>query len=121
MPIRLHTLAQPVVPALVAGLLLVAPLAPVSAAEGHHAHSADHGAMHDAAQPSEGTVRKIDAAAGKVTIKHGPLDNLGMPPMTMAFSADAALLEGVKVGDKVRFVAAQVDGVFSVTSLEVQP
>jgi len=38
-----------------------------------------------AAPMSEGEIKKIDTAAGKLTIKHGPLENLGMEPMTMVF------------------------------------
>lgn len=69
---------------------------------------------------SEGEVRKIDKAAGKLTIKHGPLDNLGMPAMTMVFRVkDAATLDQVKPGDRIRFLAEKVDGVFTVTKLEV--
>ncbi|HJV24958.1 MAG TPA: copper-binding protein [Aromatoleum sp.] len=83
----------------------------------HHASTAMESAK--PATPSEGTVRKIDKAAGKLTIAHGPLENLGMPGMTMAFRADAATLDKVQVGDKIRFVAERVDGVFSVTKLEV--
>ena len=73
-----------------------------------------------AAPLSEGEVRKIDKAAGKLTIKHGPLDNLGMPAMTMVFRVkDAATLDQVKPGDRIRFLAEKVDGVFTVTKLEV--
>ena len=40
---------------------------------------------------SEGVVKKVDKAQGKLTIKHGPLENLGMPGMTMVFRVrDAA-------------------------------
>lgn len=105
-------------------LLGIAALGPVHAADSHgdHGHDQGHGDMmatNDAY--SEGVVRKIDAAAGKLTIKHGPLENLGMPPMTMVFTAaDPALLDGVKAGDKVRFVAEKVGGTFTVNKLEVQ-
>lgn len=121
MSIRISTQATPAVSVIFAGLLFAVPLAPASAADGHAGHGAGHAATHAAVGASEGTVRKIDPSAGKLTIKHGPLENLGMPPMTMAFAADAALLDGVKVGDKVRFVAERVNGVFTVKSLEVQP
>ena len=68
---------------------------------------------------SEGLVRKVDVAAGKLTLKHGPLANLAMPPMTMAFRVrDAALLKGLKVGDAVRFRAEEIEGVLTVTLLE---
>jgi len=109
-----------------AALIGFAPLGavvPAMAAGGHDAHGAAHDAgMHmEAARQAEGTVRKIDTAAGKVTLKHGPLAQLGMPPMTMTFAADAALLDKLKVGDKVRFVAEEVNGVLTVTELEVLP
>ena len=69
---------------------------------------------------SQGEVRKIDAANQKITLRHGPLSNLGMPPMTMVFSVqDAAQLEGLKVGDKVSFVAQQQGSQFVASELQV--
>jgi Cu(I)/Ag(I) efflux system protein CusF len=54
-----------------------------------------------AAPLSDGTVKKIDKAAGEVVIQHGQLDSIGMPPMTMAFGvADKAWLNKLKPGDK---------------------
>lgn len=71
-----------------------------------------------AADMSEGEVRKVDREAGKLTIKHGPIKNLDMPAMTMVFHVtDAKLLENVKPGDKVRFVAANEGGKYLVTDL----
>lgn len=88
------------------------------AASGHDSRHAP-GAAAAAASFSEGTVKKVDKAAGRITIEHGPLANLDMPPMTMAFRAgDPAMLDKVKAGDRVRFVAHRADGVFSVTALE---
>ncbi|MGM9515615.1 copper-binding protein [Roseateles sp. DB2] len=53
---------------------------------------------------TEGEIRKIDKENKKLTIKHGEIRNLQMPGMTMVFQVkDAAVLEQVKVGDKVRF------------------
>jgi Cu(I)/Ag(I) efflux system protein CusF len=69
---------------------------------------------------SDGEVRKVDKSAGKVTIKHGPLSNLGMPPMTMVFRMkNPAMLDQVKEGDKIKFTADQVNGVLTVTQVEV--
>ena len=74
-----------------------------------------------AAPMSEGEIKKIDTAAGKLTIKHGPLENLGMEPMTMVFRVqDPAMLTKVHVGSKVRFVAEKVNGALTVTALDVQ-
>lgn len=68
---------------------------------------------------SEGTVKKVDKAAGKITIAHGPLANLDMPPMTMVFKAgDPAMLDKVKAGDKIRFLAERSGGTFIVKTLE---
>jgi Cu/Ag efflux protein CusF len=42
-----------------------------------------------------------------------------MPGMTMAFKVqDPAMLDKVKQGDKVRFVAEKVGGALTVTSIE---
>ena len=68
---------------------------------------------------SEGEVRKIDKEQGKVTIKHGEIKNLDMPPMTMVFRAQPpGLLEKVQVGDKVRFQAEKIGSTYTVTALE---
>ena len=78
-----------------------------------HAHGGDPGALAD------GLVLSVDRKAGEVTISHGPLQHLGMPPMTMAFRAgDHALLDQVKPGDKVRFHADVFGGAFTVTRIE---
>ena len=70
---------------------------------------------------SHGEVKKVDTAAGKLTIKHGPLENLDMEAMTMVFKAkDPAMLSQVKVGDKIGFVAEEVDGALTVTKLQKQ-
>jgi Cu(I)/Ag(I) efflux system protein CusF len=70
------------------------------------------------AQASEGEVRKIDKAAGKITIKHGEIRNLDMPPMTMVFRAEPpALLDKVQVGDKVTFKAEKVGSTYTVTDI----
>lgn len=70
------------------------------------------------AQSVDAEVRKVDPAQGKVTLKHGEITNLGMPPMTMVFRvADRAMLDGLKVGDKVRVEVDKVDGQYTVTRL----
>ncbi|KWE47676.1 RND transporter [Burkholderia ubonensis] len=70
---------------------------------------------------SHGEIRKVDTAAGKLTIKHGPLENLGMDAMTMVFKVkDAAMLSQVKAGDKIDFVAEEVNGALTVTKLQKQ-
>ncbi|PZP90843.1 MAG: hypothetical protein DI587_37365 [Variovorax paradoxus] len=68
---------------------------------------------------TEGEVRKIDKDNKKITLKHGPIKNLDMPSMTMVFNVnDAALLDKVQAGDKVRFKASGEGGKFTVTDLQ---
>jgi Cu(I)/Ag(I) efflux system periplasmic protein CusF len=68
---------------------------------------------------AEGEVRKIDVPSKKITLKHGEIKNMDMPPMTMVFQVkDAALLEKVKMGDKVRFKAEKSGGAMVVTEIE---
>lgn len=69
---------------------------------------------------TDGEVRKIDKENQKITLKHGNIKNLDMPGMTMVFKArDAAMLDKVQVGSKVKFMAEKADGALVVTSLEV--
>lgn len=71
---------------------------------------------------SEGVVRKIDAANAKVTLRHGPIVNLDMPPMSMVFRVQPPeLLSGIKVGDKVKFHAEDIDGAYTVTAIQPAP
>jgi Cu/Ag efflux protein CusF len=66
----------------------------------------------------EGEVRRVDKAAGKVTLRHDEVRQHEMPAMTMAFPvSDKALLDKVKVGDKVRFKVVEQDGRMIVTEL----
>lgn len=69
---------------------------------------------------SEGEIRRLDPETGKLTIRHGEIRNLDMPPMTMVFTArDKAMLAGLKVGDRIRFAASNEGGRYLVT--EIQP
>lgn len=68
---------------------------------------------------ADGEVRKLDLAAGKITIKHGPIAHMDMPGMTMVFTAkDRALLDKIKVGDKIRFMVSHEDGKMMVTDIQ---
>ncbi|TRZ67483.1 MAG: hypothetical protein D4R98_04090 [Comamonadaceae bacterium] len=71
-----------------------------------------------AADMALGEVRKIDKEARKITIKHGEIKELDMPPMTMVFTLkDPGVLENFKVGDKVKFRVAREDGKMLVTEM----
>jgi Cu/Ag efflux protein CusF len=67
-----------------------------------------------------GEVQKIDEAAGKITLKHGPAKSLGMDEgMTMVYRVkDPAMLKQVKVGDKVTFEAEEAASGYTVTKLQ---
>jgi Cu(I)/Ag(I) efflux system periplasmic protein CusF len=69
---------------------------------------------------ADGQVVKIDSAAGKITIRHGPLQQFGMDEgMTMVYrAADPAMLNAVKPGDKIKFAPDRVNGQFMVTKIE---
>lgn len=93
---------------------------PYALAAGDNASHAAAQTVAQAAPLSDGEVRKTDQASGKLTIKHGPLENLGMPAMTMIFRVkDAAMLEQVKPGDRIKFLAEKINGAITVTTLEV--
>jgi Cu(I)/Ag(I) efflux system protein CusF len=87
------------------------------------ADPAGHAAHHPAeADQTDGEVRRIDKAAGKITLRHGEIKSLDMPPMTMVFQVkDPALLDGVKPGDKVKFRVVKEGGQIRVTELKPAP
>ena len=72
------------------------------------------------AQSIDGEVRKIDEAAAKITLKHGPIKALDMDEgMTMVFRVqDPAMLKQVKVGDKVKFEASRINGQITITKIQ---
>ena len=103
--------------------------APGMAASEHEGHGAMGNMGNDMKMQSkapadtqmvDGTVKKVDKAAGKVTLAHGPLTNLGMNmAMTMAFRVkDATWLDQMKDGDKIRFMADNVNGALTVVKFE---
>jgi Cu(I)/Ag(I) efflux system protein CusF len=92
---------------LLLALLAAALVVPPAAADGHIV---------------KGEVVKIDKAAGKVTLKHGPMKKLDMDSMTMVFRvADPAMLDKMKAGDKIEFEAERVNGAITVTRVGRAP
>ncbi len=84
---------------------MAAPVAPVAAAS--------------TAPMTNGEVRKVDKENKKITLKHGEIKNLDMPPMTMVFKVkDAAMLDKLQAGDKVMFSVEKLDGSYTVTGIE---
>ena len=71
------------------------------------------------ASMTDGEIRKVDKETKKLTIRHGPIQNLDMPGMTMVFQVkDPAVLDQVKAGDKVRFAVKKIGGAYVVTHIE---
>lgn len=82
-------------------------------------HSAHHPAQTKTETLADGEVRRIDKDAKKLTLRHGPIPSVNMPPMTMVFQVkDAAMLDKVNVGDKVKFDAEKIPGGYAVTHIE---
>jgi Cu(I)/Ag(I) efflux system protein CusF len=99
------------------GLAIAAPIFAQKPSDDHAAHRA--GTPGKSVVPTEGEVRKVDKAANKITLKHGPIPNIDMPAMTMVFQAkDPAMLAKLKAGDKVKFEAQKLGDVYTVTRIE---
>ncbi|WIV97217.1 copper-binding protein [Kinneretia aquatilis] len=115
--------ARHAVPA--AALLAFSITAPAALAMDHAAHAPAAAAASGPTAPAPwtlGELRKIDAAGGKITLKHEEIAHLDMPPMTMVFRLrDARLLEGRKVGERLRFRVEMQAGGLVVTALELAP
>lgn len=69
---------------------------------------------------ASGEVRRVDAATGKITLKHGSIDALQLPGMTLVYRIDPALLQDIKPGDKVRFTAKRENDQYVVTKIQKQ-
>ncbi len=98
----------------------------VAASDSHTSHhpasSASSATSAQQAPLSEGEITRWDPRTLRLTLKHGEIKNLEMPPMTMVFRVqDASVLGNLKPGDKVRFQAEQVNGAYHVKQIEKAP
>lgn len=74
------------------------------------------------AESTDAEVRKVDRAQARITLKHGEIRQLDLPPMTMVFRVrDARLLDGIGPGDRVRVEIARIDGQYTVVTLVKSP
>ena len=101
-------------------------LAQAPAAAAADSHSSHHPAATTSPAPqtelSEGEITRWDSRTLRLTLKHGEIKNLEMPPMTMVFRvADAGVVGDLKPGDKVRFRAEQISGAYHVQRIEKAP
>lgn len=103
-------------------LALSATAAPPAGASKTHGSQGTPGHQAGQTTPSEsaaGEIRKVDMDAKKLTIRHGEIKHLDMPPMTMVFQVkDAGVLDKFKVGDKVRFTVQKSDTGFVITDIQ---
>jgi Cu(I)/Ag(I) efflux system periplasmic protein CusF len=96
-------------------------LASVISSSAFAQHKMEHNKVEVVAKPgmTDGEVRKIDKEAGKITIKHGEIKHMDMPPMTMVFVVkDKALFDKTAVGAKILFMAAHENGQMIVTEIQ---
>ena len=112
-------------PLILAALLCAAALSGTAWASGDvhggHSHGAAAPQAEGAGAVTEGEVKKIDKEAQKITLRHGEIKNIGMPPMTMVFKVkDPAMLDTLQAGDKVRFVVERAEGAMVVTQIEAK-
>ena len=98
--------------------------APAGAAADSHSshHPSATASPAPQAELSEGEITRWDPRTLRLTLKHGEIKNLEMPPMTMVFRvADAGVVGDLKPGDKVRFRAEQANGAYHVQRIEQAP
>jgi Cu(I)/Ag(I) efflux system periplasmic protein CusF len=105
-----------------AALIGLFPAVAMSAGE-HDAHAGHMASQNGAASESpmsEGVIKKVDKATGKVTIAHGPLVNLKMPAMTMVFRVkEVAWIDQMQTDVKIRFVADTINGSLTIVRFEL--
>ena len=109
---------------LVLGTATALAQAPATAAADSHSshHPASTASTAPQADSSEGEITRWDPRTLRLTLKHGEIKNLEMPPMTMVFRvADASVVGDLKPGDKVRFRAEQISGAYHVQRIEKAP
>jgi len=100
----------------------VTSIAPVPAAAGGPLRLAQAAPAAAPAEFAAGEVRRVDREGRKLTLRHGEIRNLEMPPMTMVFQVeDPAVLDTLKAGDRVRFKAVERGGNYVVTAIEPAP
>ena len=82
--------------------------------------AANHAGQAETNDMASGEVRRIQPEQNTITLKHGAIRSISMPPMTMTFKVrDPGLLDKVRVGDKVQFRAEVArDGTYYVVALE---
>ena len=103
----------------IAALVHAGPLLAQGSAEAH-VPAPGQSATTETADFSDAEVRRVDRDAQKITLRHGPIPNLGMGDMTMVFRVvEPRWLDELKVGNRIRFRADKVGGLYTITDVEV--
>jgi len=80
------------------------------------------GAKSGMGMDATGVIQQIKPGQGKVKIKHGEIERLGMPAMTMMFNVtDVSMLENLEKGQTVGFSVDNSSGGFVLTHLMPKP
>lgn len=70
------------------------------------------------AQWASAEIRRVDAPNLRMTLKHGEIKSLDMPPMTMVFYVkDPSLLQGLQANDTIEFQAVVEGKKYFVTAV----
>lgn len=70
------------------------------------------------AEWASGEIRRLDPENKRLTIKHGDIKSIDMPPMTMVFYVkEPSLLGGLQVQDAVEFQATAEGTKYIVTAI----
>jgi len=87
-----------------------------------HGHGHAKGGTAGELPQVEAEVRRVNTRANTLSVRHGDIPNLDMPPMTMTFQVnDPALLDGLEVGDPILVTVDRIDGAYTVMSVEAAP
>ncbi|GAA0779653.1 hypothetical protein GCM10009108_18270 [Castellaniella ginsengisoli] len=103
---------------ILAGGMLAAPAVPPLAAVGAWALPGVVLAAAPVQARASGEVVRVDAAAGKIAIRHGAIPKLDLPAMTLVYRVDPSRLAGIAVGDRVDFTAERAGGQYRLVELE---
>lgn len=102
--------------------LVLSALASTASAQNAHAPGHSHHAPAANTVAEEwvaGEVRRVDREQGRLTLRHGEIRSLDMPPMTMVFDvADPSVLDTLAPGDQVRFRVVADGNRYRITALE---
>lgn len=75
--------------------------------------------VHAASEWVRGEIVKLAPQKSQVTVRHEAIKSMGMDAMTMPYSvANAAVLQGFKVGDPVRFTVTMQGDQMRIERLE---